>query len=430
MIAHLYASYAADKPGASSRLGMMLATKAPALARRQANAAAALTAMGQWENALALLRHSPDPTVRSYLIERLGSILEAPGLLLERDRRLEVETRQGLLFERDRRLEDVGTRQGALMAWGDLDQDSVSVGDRELLIPGLEKEYRDHPDAGIHGAAGWLLREWGQQGRLAEIDRGLRARLPAEGRHWYVNGQGQTMVLLPLGEFRKGEGEKQERRRIDHGFALATREVTVAEFLHFRAKHDYDKPAAPTVDCPVNKVSWYEAAEYCNWLSKEEGVPKEQWCYLPNDKGEYAEGMKVPADYLRRTGYRLPTEDEWEYACRAGSATTWSMGGAEDLLVRYGWHTANSLGHSHPAGSLRPNDWGLFDMHGNVWEWCHDNAEDNKVLKDKEEVISKVKRWACGGSFADDRLNACSSSRISGLRGDVRIGFRPARTVR
>jgi formylglycine-generating enzyme required for sulfatase activity len=94
-------------------------------------------------------------------------------------------------------------------------------------------------------------------------------------RQWYVNRQGQTLVLVPPGEFETTGGEERVKVRVERRFALAAREVTVAEFLRFRKDHKYDKGFAPTEDCPVNKVSWYDAAAYCNWLSKQEGIAQE-----------------------------------------------------------------------------------------------------------------------------------------------------------
>jgi formylglycine-generating enzyme required for sulfatase activity len=299
---------------------------------------------------------------------------------------------------------------------------------------------------------GWLLRQWGQERKVQAIDKEL-ATGKAEGkRQWYVNGQGQTLVLVPPGEFLMGEGQPRFRMRegprprvrIERRFALAACEVTVAEFLRcprFKG-HRYVKEYARTEDCPVNSASWYDAAAYCNWLSKEEGIAADQWCYEPNAKGEYAEGMKLAVGWQERTGYRLPTEAEWEYACRAGSVTGWSLGEAEDLLGKYAWYTDNSSDQTHSVGVLRPNDWGLFDLHGNVWEWCQDKdrpvqpttTETSQPTKENlEDIIDpKINRVLRGGWFNTSAQVVRSAARVNHApaSNSNNVGFRPARTYR
>ncbi len=207
------------------------------------------------------------------------------------------------------------------------------------------------------------------------------------------------------------------------------------QFLRFRP--DYKPQFAPAADCPV-VASWYRVAEYCNWLSKEEGLPETQWCYEPSQKGEYEEGMKPASDFLKRTGYRLPTEAEWEYACRAGAATSWYFGQAEELLAKYGWYGKNSGGRTWPVGCLKPNDFGLFDVHGNVYEWCQDHyasyalEQGGRATEDVGDVsppLNKVTRVLRGGAFLFQPENLRSANRLRDLPGLRFIfGFRPART--
>src|SRR5262249_27481333 len=152
-------------------------------------------------------------------------------------------------------------------------------------------------------------------------------------------------------------------------FALAAKEVTVAQFLRFRKGHDYNKQYAPTREHPVNQVSWYDAAAYCNWLSEQEGLPEAEWCYEPNAQGQYTEGMRPKSGYLMRPGYRLRTEAEWEYACRAGALTARPFGETDELLGQYALYTKNSQDQGmQPPGQFKPNDWGLCDLLGNALE--------------------------------------------------------------
>jgi serine/threonine protein kinase/formylglycine-generating enzyme required for sulfatase activity len=233
------------------------------------------------------------------------------------------------------------------------------------------------------------LKEWLAAERLSAHELSRMVGI-ARGRQWYVNSEGQTMaVVMKPGEFWMGEGPERHRRTIARSFAIATKEVTVDEFLRFRKEHNALKEYAATGNCPVISVTWFEAAAYCNWLSEKEGIPKEQWCYEQSVTSKDDEGMKMADNYLRRTGYRLPMEEEWEYVCRAGGDTGFSFGESADLIGKYAWIYANSLSKSNPVGLLKPNDLGVFDMHGNAWEWCQDSYVEYRKGGDGEVAINE-----------------------------------------
>jgi formylglycine-generating enzyme required for sulfatase activity len=409
------------------------------LAKRQANAAVAMLKMGRPQKVWPLLRHSEDPRVRSYLIHRLSPLGADPRALVQP---LEAE-------------KDVSVRRALLLCLGEFGEKEFPPAQRRQLLPQLLDLYRTHPDPGLHGSVAWLLQQWGWQKKLTEIDQGLATGKVLGGRKWYVNQQGQTIVIIDgpaeflMGSPRteagreggvEGRVEKRHKQRIPRSFALAAHEVTVEQFRRFRKDFHYNPEYARTADSPVNEVTWYEAAEYCNWLSKREGIPEDQWCYEANQDGKFGEGMRVRPNYLRLRGYRLPTEAEWEYACRAGAVTSRYYGEAEELLEKYAWYAKNSLcGRLLPGANFKPNDWGLFDMLGNANEWCQDPVLNyppgiaNKASEDwgyYQDITGRDSRVLRGGSFTYPAVAVRSAPRLGvapwGRYWDV--GFRPART--
>jgi formylglycine-generating enzyme required for sulfatase activity len=195
----------------------------------------------------------------------------------------------------------------------------------------------------------------------------------------------------------------------------------------------------PDPDGPAIVGPWYAAAAYCNWLSEQEGLPKDQWCYIPGEGNAYAEGMTIPADVLKRRGYRLPTEAEWEYACRAGAVTSRYYGNSLELLDAYARYQANSNDHAWSCGSLLPNDLGLFDMLGNEYEWVQDSmrralAERRGVFSDDIRIYDYIHeddaRVLRGGTFNDLPAYVRSANRnwLAPSSRSTLNGFRPSRT--
>jgi formylglycine-generating enzyme required for sulfatase activity len=145
--------------------------------------------------------------------------------------------------------------------------------------------------------------------------------------------------------------------------------------------------------------------------------------------------MKPFPDYLRRTGYRLPTEAEWEYAARAEAASSRYYGDSVELLRRYAWHQANGEDRTWPVGQKRPNDFGLFDMHGNVFTWTQDPAflypsgrvEDKEDIRPIEDRISRVFRGGSFSALAPYVRSALRSFLRPAFRNNI-VGVRPCRT--
>jgi serine/threonine protein kinase/formylglycine-generating enzyme required for sulfatase activity/tetratricopeptide (TPR) repeat protein len=441
-------------------------------AERKARAAAALVRLGSPESVWPLLEHSPDPRLRSFIVNWLRPLgADCKVIAAEFDRlnppaavhppaatrnldfpaaRSPIPASQkmdAILFDAE-----TSRRRALILTLGNYGAECFSPGELDRLIDKLFDRYENDPDAGIHGAAEWTLRRWKKEERLKIIQAKLSKLADKGARRWFVNSEGQTFTVIegPV-EFRMGSppnepdrdaDEAPHLRRTSGRFAIADKEVTVAQYERFvKSGHpqfgmpqiDLDK-SSPDPNGPAIDVSWFGAAAYCNWLSKQDGLPPDQWCYLPNQRDEYDGGMTIPSDALRRTGYRLPTEAEWEYACRAGTVTSRYYGLSIGLLDAYARIQGND-DHASPGGSLRPNDLGLFDMLGNVYEWCQEGPTTNqpgRIDTANDEIIDiRNRRLLGGGAFTTGPTAVRSAARGSmtpTYREGINIGFRPART--
>jgi serine/threonine protein kinase/formylglycine-generating enzyme required for sulfatase activity/tetratricopeptide (TPR) repeat protein len=423
------------------------------LAERQARAAIALVRLGRMAEVVPLLAHSRDPRLRSFIINWLSPLGAEPqtiaaefnrqNSLATRHSPLATPTMDAVLFHRE-----ISQRRALILALGTYGTSGHSPDESDPLTAKLLDLYRTDPDSGIHAATGWTLRQWGRKEQFADLDAHL-AKLKDRGdRRWYMNSQGQTLSVIegPV-EFRMGSPPAEPDRTanetphqlvIPRKFAIAATEVSLRQFLNFRPDYDRNRRYGPDDDGPVNSVSWYQAAEYCNWLSRQEGLAE---CYEPKAGGGYGAGMKIKPEALSLEGYRLPTEAEWEYACRAGAATSRFYGASRALLERYAWYIANSDDHAWPCGILLPNELGLFDTLGNVYEWLQEDSRfyqrngTEKIIDNShmslsiEDVNPLLMR---GGTFLDRPAYVRSAHCIWNAPSNryVNHGFRLARTYR
>jgi formylglycine-generating enzyme required for sulfatase activity len=212
------------------------------------------------------------------------------------------------------------------------------------------------------------------------------------------------------------EEEAIVRKTMAHTFAVSVHEVTLEQMQRYQPHFAFAEDVAKDVRCPATKISFDDAIRYCRWLSEQEGIPEDQMCYGA-DLTSGASDAYLSPENLRRTGYRLLTEVEWEYICRAGSTTSWFCGRNEQNLSAFAWYRVNSPERVNRVGLLLPNPFGLFDVSGNVNEWCHSGPTD-------------VRFRLRGGSYDDvARLLRSAQQRAQSNTGYSFIGFRLARTI-
>ena len=223
-----------------------------------------------------------------------------------------------------------------------------------------------------------------------------------------TNSIGIELKLLPAGAFTMGDArgaanERPHRVTLTRPYYIGVHEVTNAQWKRVMGS----VPSKWTDNNrPVEQASWDEAVDFCLKLSA-----------LPTEKS------------AGRT-YRLPTEAEWEYACRAGTTTSYSFGDDDSRLDNFAWFKGNSGGQTHPVGQKKPNAWGLHDMHGNVWEWCSDWSGDYATgeAKDPTGAPSGSIRVLRGGGWTSATSRCRLALREGGVtsRRDSYVGFRLA----
>ncbi len=431
------------------------------LAKRQANAAATLLRLGEPTKVWPLLRHSQDARVRSYLIHRVKPLEVDPGAFMRR-------------FEQT---SDITEQRALLLALGEYSRVEISTESLDEWILKLQRHYHSK-DPGLHAAAEWLLRIWNEDLSSAlAVPREVAglAEAKSETIHWYVNGHGQTMIVVrgpvtvqmgsPESEEGRGYSETLPiQKRIKRDFAIADKSVTIEQYRKYDARHLGYLPKANKAfpNQPVVGISWYMAARYCNWLSAEEGIPEEEWCYEDTScplADNTDTRVRLRPNYLSRTGYRMPTEAEMEYVTRAKSTTSRFFGQSLELLRNYAWYSDNSPeNRASPVGTLKPNDFGFFDIQGNVHVWCSEafhmpevpavdspfpmkpevrTAALRVIYEDKEDhplfVDSTKPRMQRGGTFETIPFNMRSAfrSRLVPTNQDAKpLGIRVARTIK
>jgi serine/threonine protein kinase/formylglycine-generating enzyme required for sulfatase activity len=400
---------------------------------RQANAAVALFRLEDPTPVCQFLTVDRDPEALSQFIYRIRGREVSPSLLIKSFQELLA---QPMTDDRQQRQQHYYRLYGFLLGLGEYTLEQLPVQQREAFVADLAQMYGSHPSRAVHSALGWLLRRWGQDEAVRRVDEAPLEYDESGQREWYVikidpprraadpaaedelnddadDGKATvaettteekplidlsapiffTMIVFPGGEFEMGEPGETRKVKVAGPLAVSDREVTWRQFspidgdMHrqmwnrqpsFR-KMIGNRQLLP--DEPAFGVNWFESVNYCRWLSSALGLDEARQSYAELEFPEGAESrpgwLDLPVNTewplrMGRRGFRLLTEAEWEYVARAGTETTYSFGDSESLLGEYCWHQTNSDGWSHRTGLLRPSVGGLFDIHGNLWEWTHD----------------------------------------------------------
>jgi formylglycine-generating enzyme required for sulfatase activity len=272
---------------------------------------------------------------------------------------------------------------------------------RRIIFADQEKHMPQPHIVALRLATGLLLLAWFV---LPQAASEAQPSLPKT----LANRIGMEFMLIPAGTFMMGStnGEADERPvhqvTISRPFYLGKYEVTQAQWQAVMGNNPSLIQDDPTL--PVDQVWWTDVQEFIRKLNTMEGGNK----------------------------YRLPTEAEWEYAARAGSTTAYCFGDDPKRLGEYAWYKDNAGGKTHPVGQLKPNSWGLYDVHGNVWEWVHDwyGRYSSEPVTDPQGPSSGTHRMrrGCGWNNVAKFCTTTNRYSVAGYRDDF-LGVRLLRTA-
>ncbi|NNE93810.1 MAG: protein kinase [Verrucomicrobiales bacterium] len=289
--------------------------------------------------------------------------------------------------------DEVAIRFPLVLALGNYKIDSLPTETKDELFATIRQTQQSSSDPGLWAACNWTLQQWNVQSAEPEN---------SAGKDWLINPHGIhfSILTVPDGEL--------VGNRIAKTFAISQTEIPVGLFAKsgIPFEPDFAHRDQPRFAC--GGISPFEAMQFCNWLSREEEFPESELCYRATADGK----MEPVENFLTKTGYRLPTSDEWIWATAAGTHTTGPFGIDISIYPAY----ANRLDPGKEQSSLervalrKPNDYGLFDVYGNCSEWTHviwspgRFAELGGNYRDSRSTIRNLREFSPTGSFDTFRM--------------------------
>ena len=369
------------------------------------NSAIALWKLTDASKVLPALLSTEDQTVRTSLIVNLSKVGVDPEALLQQIRQQK----------------DASIRQGLVLIMSSLGNQSAPISIRKLLLPELLELFEKEQDGAVRAAYSQLMVRWRATEQKLKIEnkQALNSTKNSD-RTWVYSPQQQLMSIIDIGEHSGASAGIALPSRL----AVAIHETNNEQFLEYQKSKDPEiQPRFRQNDWktyPRRSISWFEVASYCNWLSQRDGIPESQWCFEISE-----DGCEIPADYLSRHGYRLPTISEWQWFASAKSKTPFCFGRDEKYLSHFAWSAGNSEHGPKPVGQLLPNAFGLFDVHGNLREWVVDFRHSKPATRTYDMG------YVCGGSYGHiGPLMQLDSVHTNYLRSpSVSVGLRIVRTI-